>query len=285
MISTSNSRLVQPGDLAQLVSPSNKIYHVRVIPGGQLQTHRGVVRFDDLIGLAWGSQIYSHQGSTFFLLQPGLADLLQEIKRNTQIMYPKDIGFVLVKLGIGPGVNVIEAGTGSGALTTAFAWSVGPEGRVISYENRIEMQNLASKNLDRVGLGSRVTFKLRDIAGGFDETGADAVFLDLPNPYDYISQVKLALKPGGTFGCILPTVNQVERLLPALHQNFFSFTDVCELLLRYYKPVADRLRPTDRMVAHTGYLVFSRSIIPGERIIAEDGNDENEESGEAALQA
>jgi tRNA (adenine57-N1/adenine58-N1)-methyltransferase catalytic subunit len=257
-----SSSVVQAGDLALLVSPSNKTYLVRIIPGGELQTHRGVVRYDDLIGMSWGSQVFSHKGSIFFLLIPGLADILKEIRRNTQIMYPKDIGFILVTMGIGPGVHVLEAGTGSGALTTALAWAVGPQGHVISYEAREPMQNLARKNLERLGLEDRVTLKLRDIGQGFDETGIDAVFLDLPNPNDYIPQVKQALKPGGFFGCILPTVNQVERILPALHQSSFSFSDVCEILLRYYKPVYDRLRPTDRMVAHTGYLIFSRSIIP-----------------------
>lgn len=256
------SNQVQAGDLGLLVSPSNKTYLVRIVPGGQLQTHRGVLHYDDLIGLPWGSQVFSHQGSTFFLLIPGLADILKETRRNTQIMYPKDIGFILVTMGIGPGVRVLEAGTGSGALTTAFAWAVGETGQVYSYEIREPMLNLARKNLEKLGLESRVSLKLRDIADGFDEMNVDAVFLDLPNPNDYIPQVKRALKPGGFFGCILPTMNQVERLLPALHQNFFSFTDVCEILLRYYKPVYDRLRPTDRMVAHTGYLIFSRSIIP-----------------------
>lgn len=262
MVIHSQSTQVQAGDLALLVSPSNKTYMVRIIPGGQLQTHRGVVNFDDIVGLEWGSQISSHLGSTFFLLTPGLGDIIKETKRNTQIMYPKDIGFILVTMGIGPGIQVIEAGTGSGAMTTALAWAVGDDGHVFSYEIREPMLNLARKNLEKLGLEHRVTLKLRDIAQGFDETGVDAVFLDLPNPHDYIHQVKRSLKPGGFFGCILPTMNQVERLLPVLHQNYFSFTDICEILLRYYKPVYTRLRPTDRMVAHTGYLIFSRSIVP-----------------------
>ncbi len=251
------------GDLIQLVSPSNKVYIFRLIPGGQLQTHRGVLNHDDLVGLPWGSQVFSHKGSAYYLLQPSIASLVQETRRNTQIMYPKDIGFLLVVMGIGPGTHVIEAGTGSGALTSALAWAVGDEGHVTSYESREDMQNLARKNLERLGLEARVTLKLKDIGEGFDETGVDALFLDLTNPYDYISQVRLALKPGGTFGCLLPTTNQVARILPELHAQDFAFIDICELLLRYYKPIPQRLRPTDRMVAHTGYLVFGRPIIPG----------------------
>jgi tRNA (adenine57-N1/adenine58-N1)-methyltransferase len=252
----------QPEDLAQLVSPNNKVFTVRLTPGGQLQTHRGYINYDDLIGLPWGSQIFSHKGSSFFLLQPSLADLLKDTRRNTQIMYPKDIGFSLVTMGIGPGTQVVEAGTGSGALTTALAWAVGETGQVITYEVRDEMQNLARKNLRRLGLDHRVIFKSRDIIEGFDETNVDALFLDVQKAFDYIGQVRQALKPGGHFGCILPTANQVERVLTALFQYDFAFVDVCEIILRYYKPVPERFRPTDRMVAHTGYLVFGRPMLP-----------------------
>jgi tRNA (adenine57-N1/adenine58-N1)-methyltransferase len=165
-------------------------------------------------------------------------------------------------MGIGPGSVVLEAGTGSGALTTALAWSVGPQGHVFSYEVRSEMLRLARKNLENLGLIDRVTLIHRDIAEGFDEQGMDSVFLDLPNPYEFIPQVKSALKSGGAFGAILPTTNQVSRLLYTFHPNGFAFVEVCEIILRYYKANADRLRPTDRMVAHTGYLIFARSIQP-----------------------
>jgi len=255
---------IQYGDLAQLVSPTNKIYTIRLVSGGQLHTHRGIVDHDGLAGTRWGSQVFSHLGSAFYVLPPALGSLLQETRRNTQIMYPKDIGFILVTMGIGPGTHVIEAGTGSGVLTTAFAWAVGSQGLVTSYEVRPEMQNLARKNLERLGLQDRVILKLKDIAHGFDESDAQALFLDLPNPFDYLAQVRSSLMPGGFFGCIQPTVNQVSRLIAALHQFNFAFVDVCEIILRYYKPNPSRLRPTDRMVAHTGYLIFGRPFIPGD---------------------
>jgi tRNA (adenine57-N1/adenine58-N1)-methyltransferase len=200
-------------------------------------------------------------GSEFVLLQPSLADLLVETRRNTQIMYPKDIGFILLSMDIGPGKHVLEAGTGSGSFTTALAYAVGTQGKVTSYESRPEFQHLAEKNLNRLGLSERVEFKLRDISEGFDERNVDAVFLDLPNPQDYVLQAKEAIKPGGYLGSILPTTNQVSTLLIALRRSNFAFIEVCEILLRYYKAVADRLRPTDRMIAHTGYLIFSRSMV------------------------
>jgi tRNA (adenine57-N1/adenine58-N1)-methyltransferase len=253
-------RTAQPGDLVMLVGRDHKHFILRLETGAELQTHRGVVRHDQMIGAALGSLIASHTGSQFYLVEPALHDLLLNLRRTSQIIFPKDIGYILLRLLIGPGSTVIEAGTGSGALTTALAWAVGPDGRVVSYDRREDMQQLARRNLERVGLENRVTLKLRDIAEGFDETDADALFLDVPDPHNYLPQVRAALRGGGAFGAILPTTNQVSVLLEALNWHRFAFVEVCELSLRFYKPVPQRLRPTDRMVAHTGYLVFARPV-------------------------
>jgi len=261
-----SSPTILEGDIALIVSAQNKRYMVRITPGQTLQTHRGVIKHDDVIGTLWGSKISSHLGSPYLLLQPSLADILLEIRRNTQIIYPKEVGYILVNMGIGPGKVVVEAGTGSGSLTSALAFAVGSTGRVFSYESRLQMQSLAQKNLERIGLSDRVTFKLRDIQEGFDEENVDALFLDVPNPYDYIPQARKALKLGGFFGSILPTTNQVSQLIVALHREKFAFIDVCEIMLRFYKIAPARLRPTDRMVAHTGYLIFARPVqetVPG----------------------
>lgn len=255
------STSARSGDLAQLVGPQAKHFIFRLSPGLKLETHRGILYHDNLIGKPWGSAVTSHLGRSFVLLQPSLADLLTDLPRTTQIMYPKDIGFVLVSMGIGPGRQVVEAGSGSGALTIALAFAVGDLGQVISYEARSDMQRLAQKNIERLGFSERVVFKLRDITQGFDERGVDALFLDVPNPYDFIGQVRKALKPGGFFGCILPTVNQVITLIIELNRQKFAFIEVCEILLRYYKAVPERLRPADRMIAHTGFLIFARPLL------------------------
>jgi tRNA (adenine57-N1/adenine58-N1)-methyltransferase catalytic subunit len=264
MVSKISSSSASDGDLVQLVGLRHKHFIINLKSGAEFQTHRGILRHDDLIGLPWGTQVFSHLGAPFFLLQPSLADLLVDLPRNTQILYPKDIGFILVTTGIGPGQRVLEAGTGSGSMTIALAHTVGAEGQVVSYEQRPEMQKLARRNLERVGLGDRVELKLRDIGEGFDETDFDTFFLDVQNPYDYLSQVRRALKPGGHFCTLVPTFNQVERTLHALRQNQFAFIETCEILLRYFKSEPTRLRPTDRMVAHTGYLIFARRIEPSE---------------------
>ena len=258
------SSIASEGDLAELVGLRHKHFIVNLNSGAKFETHRGIILHDDLIGKPWGTQVFSHMGAPFFLLQPSLADLLIDIPRTTQILYPKDIGFILVTMGVGPGQKVMEPGTGSGSMTTALAYAVGDSGQVISYEVKPDVQNLARKNLTRFGLESRVDFKLRNIEGGFDETDADSFFLDVPNQYDYIGQVRAALKPGGFLCCLIPTFNQVEKTLNAMRQNNFAFIEVCEVLLRYYKPEPSRIRPTDRMVAHTGFLIFGRRIEPSE---------------------
>lgn len=254
--------IAHDGDLAELVGLRHKHFIITLKAGTKFETHRGVLLHDDLIGISWGSQVFSHTGAPFFLLQPSLADVLVDLPRSTQILYPKDIGFILVSMGIGPGKKVLEAGTGSGSMTIAAAFAVGPQGHVVSYEIREDMQNLAKKNLERVGLSSRVDFKLRDIQQGFDETDADALFLDVANPWDFIPMARAALKPGGFFCSLVPTFNQVEDLLLSLRRSRFAFVEVCEILLRYFKPEPARIRPTDRMVAHTGFLIFARRIEP-----------------------
>ena len=256
--------IARDGDLAQLVGLRHKFFIFMLKAGARFESHRGILMHDDLIGKPWGTQVFSHIGSPFYLLQPSLGDLLVDLPRTTQILYPKDIGFIFVTMGIGPRRKVLEAGTGSGSMTTALAYAVGSEGQVISYEIKPDVQNLARKNLTRFGLESRVDFKLRDIVEGFDETDADSFFLDVPNPYDYTIQVRNSLKPGGFLCCLIPTFNQVEKTLIALRQTNFAFVEVCELLLRFFQAEPSRLRPTDRMVAHTGFLVFARKIEPGE---------------------
>ena len=256
-----NPTTVKPGDIAQLIDPRGRAHILQLVPSGKLQTHLGQIEFDDLFGLYWGSHVKSHTGKNFLLLQPSLHDILLNIRRSGTIMYPKDMGFILLKMNITLGKRIIEAGTGSGAFTTALAVSIGSKGKVYSYDVRDDSQALAQKNLDKLGLKERVKFHCRDITYGFDETGVDALFLDLPNPEDYIEIVRKALKPGGFFGCLLPTTNQVSRLLEALKAFNFSFLEVCEIIQRHYKPVPARLRPEDRLTAHTGYLIFARPML------------------------
>ena len=259
-VGQSNS-FTQEGDLVQLVGLSHKSFIITLKGGEVFHTHRGWLNHDDLIGKKWGSQILSHNGSPFFILQPSMTDILRNTKRSTQIMYPKEIGYILLYMGIGPGSRVIEAGTGSGSFTTALAHAIGENGKVFSYEVKEINQASARKTLQKLSLLDRVELKVKDIADGFDERDVDAIFLDVSNPYDYLDQVKAALKPGGHFGCLVPTTNQVVKVLVALRRSEFAFVEVCDVSVRFYKTEPSRFRPTDRMIAHTGYLIFARPVI------------------------
>ncbi|HOT91716.1 MAG TPA: tRNA (adenine-N1)-methyltransferase [Anaerolineae bacterium] len=254
---------VQPGDIVLLVGKDRKEFIISVEPGREHQTHHGVLPHDVIIGKRWGETVTTHLGYAYLILPPSLEQLVRSIRRATQIVYPKEIGYLLMKMNIGPGTRVIEAGTGSGGLTLALARMVMPHGHVYSYEVRPETQALAQKNLAALGLLPYVTLKLRDVAEGFDERGVDAVFLDVREPWDYLHHVHAALKGGGFFGSLLPTTNQVAALLRHLQQPTFGYIEVEELILRPYKAVPGRLRPFDRIIAHTGYLVFARAL-PGE---------------------
>jgi tRNA (adenine57-N1/adenine58-N1)-methyltransferase len=248
------------GDIAMLVAQDMKHVITKLTPDQTSQTHHGVIEHNDLIGRPWGSRFETHLGVAYFLVQPTMRDMLVNLKRRSQIIFPKDIGYILMRLNVGPGSTIIEVGTGSGALTVALAWSVGPTGRVISFDRREDMQTLAQENLNQLQLSDRVELRLADIEHGFENEQAPALFMDIPNPEEYLPQVRQALLPGGTFGAFLPTTNQISRLLQGLRDHDFGMLDVCEIMLRFYKVVPQRVRPVDRMVAHTGYLVFGRRL-------------------------
>jgi tRNA (adenine57-N1/adenine58-N1)-methyltransferase len=189
---------------------------------------------------------------------------MEKLNRLTQIVYPKDAAYILLRLDVKPGDLVVESGIGSGALTAVFAQAVGKEGKVISYERREEFIKNALSNLRKMGLEERVEVKHRDIASGFDEKEeADALFLDVREPWLYLESAYEALKVGRFMGILLPTANQVIETLKKLKELPFTEPEVCEILLRKYKTVPERFRPEDRMPAHTAYLIFTRKLPKG----------------------
>ncbi len=256
------------GDLVMIWSPKKgDSFLVRLTPKATQSTHLGTLRHDDLVGCSYGDPVLSSTGQDFFLLRPTIGEYMRRLKRQTQIVFPKEAGYIILHLSIFPGARVVECGTGSGSLTTLFANVVGDAGRVFSYDRRPDFSALARANCERWGVDHRVEFNVREIEKGFDETDADAVFLDVPNPEEYISTARKALAPGRQLGLIVPTTNQLERLIPALQAESFVNIEILELFLRRYKALAARLRPEDVMVGHTGYLVFATLVRGrGERI-------------------
>jgi len=243
-----------------LVLLGSKRFLMPLQPGILQHTHHGLIRHDDIIGQAPGTKLATHLGFPLVALRPSLYDVIMNLERISQIVYPKEIGYILMKLSVGPGSHIVEAGTGSGALTAALAHAVRPSGRVHTYDVREDMLRVATRNLTNAALIEFVDLKHRDIADGFDEQDADALFLDVREPWRYLQQAWNALSEGGFFGAIVPTTNQVSDLIAGLGIAHFTDIEVCEILFRAYKPVPARLRPVDRMTAHTGYLVFARRL-------------------------
>jgi len=251
----------QFGDIILLLDPEGKRIVTRLTPKQRVDSHLGFIKHETFLEYEYGTRIPTQLGEGFIMLQPSTVDLVMNVSRATQILYPKDIGYLLMKMNIHPGMRVVEAGTGSGAMTLVLARMVQPLGQVYSYEEREEPQLNARKNIARAGLTSFVEFRVRDIRAGFDERDADALFLDVREPWLFLAQAHAAMKPGGFFGAFVPTTNQVSEMLSEFDRmsNWVN-VQVSEILERQYKTNADRLRPDDRMIAHTGYLLSARPV-------------------------
>lgn len=246
------------GELVIYATPKGKRYLKRLEEGQDWHSADGILRAEDIAAADFGSEVKTSLGVPVRVQKPALFDLIKGVKRQTQIIYPKDIAYICMRLGVGPGRSIIEAGSGSGGLTLALSWFSGATGHVHTHEAREEFHKLAKRNLAWAGVGENVTFYHQDIANGFCTSNADALFLDVRTPWEYLDHAVAAVRPGAMMGFLLPTVDQVGKLLLGLEKGPFAEIEVCELLLRTWKPIADRLRPSDRMIAHTGFLVFCR---------------------------
>ncbi len=251
-------------DLVLLLTGGGKRHLLRLEPGRLFHSNLGKMQHDDLIDLPYGTTVYSHLGHAMLLLEPSLDDRMTRIKRNTQIIFPKDAAMIVRRLNLRGGSRVIEAGTGSGALTIALAWAVAPAGRVFSYEIREDHIQVARSNLEKMGLLQFVDLHSSSILEGFKQRNADALVLDLRTPWIFLEQVRQALRPGGFFVALVPTTNQVCDLLHGLEGSGFADINVEEVLVRAYKPVPDRLRPDDSMVGHTVFLISARPVVDPE---------------------
>lgn len=252
--------VAQEGDLILLMSPDRKRYLIRLRRGARWYSHRGSIAHDDLIGQPLGRTVYTQLGDPHLALEPTANDLIQELPRRTQIIFGKDAAQIILRLNLYPGRTVVEAGTGSGGLTLLLARSVMPSGHVYSYETRLDAFEIARRNLDELGLSPYVTLHNEDIGAGFHEHEVDACFLDVREPWLFLDHAWDVLKGSGIFGSLVPTANQVSHLLEGLQSRPFGDIAVEEVLVRSYKLVPARLRPEDRMIAHTGYLLFGRKI-------------------------
>lgn len=264
--------VAKEGDIVLLVSQERKHYLIRLKPGEEWHCHRGCIRHDALIGQPLGRTVYTQHNAAFLALEPSTHDLIHELPRTTQIIYSKDAAQIAMRLSLYPGRTVIEAGTGSAGLTLVMARAVMPTGHIYSYETRSESFDMARDNLDELSLLPYVTLYNEDITGGFHERDVDAVFLDLREPWVFLNHAWTALKGSGFFGALVPTTNQVSELLMGMKTLPFGDITVEEIVQRPWKPVPGRLRPEDRMIAHSAFLVFARKIEAGDESLSWDAS-------------
>jgi tRNA (adenine57-N1/adenine58-N1)-methyltransferase len=251
---------ITEGDYILLYLDVRRTYMIKVETGKTFHTHKGFVKFDDLIGKDYGSSFKSSLGIDFVVLKPELTDYIMKSSRNTQITYPKDAALIVMFSGIGPGSRVVESGTGTGALTTALAHYVKPNGKIYTYDIREEGQKTAEKNLRRFGLLEFVETKLKDVVTGIDEREVDAVILDLAVPWLVVPQAYEALRPSGTIVSFSPTIDQVVKTVEALREHGFVCIETFECIMRGMQIERGKTRPQTLMTGHTGYITHARKV-------------------------
>lgn len=231
--------------------------------GATYSLHSGALDHDALIGRPDGSLVTTNRGTRLLALRPTFAEQVVERKRSAQPIYPKDLGAVLVHGDLYPGATVVEAGTGTGALTLAALRAVGPLGRVVSYELRPDFAAAARAAIEEVvgELPPNLELKEGDVSSELSERDVDRVLLDLPEPWEAVGAAARALRPGGVIFAHCPNVTQVQRFCDALREaGGFGLIETLELLERGWTVRGRSLRPSHRMVAHTGFLTFARRL-------------------------
>lgn len=239
-------------------------FMVELKPGRTLHTHGGVIKHDDVIDLPEGSVVKTHLGSEFVAARPTLVQKMMKVRRQTQIIYPKEACRIAVELSVGPGSRVLEIGSGSGSMTILLATLVGDVGRVYSFDRSEEFQSNATANVAAYGLEGRVEFKILEAGQPFGLSGLDAAVIDLPAPWEAARAVYDALRPGAMFGSITPNAEQLKHLHRAAAEAGFTDLAAKEIIERtMLVRQQEGVRPSERMNGFTGYLTFGRKLPTG----------------------
>ncbi|MCS7134770.1 MAG: tRNA (adenine-N1)-methyltransferase [Candidatus Pacearchaeota archaeon] len=259
---------MKEGELVMLVDTKKRKYLIVLKKNSFFEFHKGKISHDDLLRKSPGEKIISSKGEELLILKPALFDfVLKKMKRISQVIYPKDIGQILILGDIFPGAKVLEAGTGSGALTCFLVRAVGEKGKVVSVDERKDMIETAKKNIETFYNKKVEEIKhlkleranLKDVK----EKEFDRVILDLPDPWNYLLKIKKVLKQGGILICWLPTVLQIFKLIEEVEKKFyknFELQGIYETLQREWQKKGRSLRPKDLMVGHTGFLIIFYKI-------------------------
>ena len=256
------TRLFAAGERALLLDSKGRRYLITLAEGAQFHSHAGFFAHDDLIGCQEGTTVRTGSGARYLAVRPTLPDFVLKMPRGAQVIYPKDLGQILLLADIFPGARVVEAGVGSGALSMTML-RAGAE--VSGYEIRTDFAERARANVESF-LGSealsRYSVREADIYQGMVETDLDRVVLDLPEPWQVVPHAAGAMRPGAIFLAYLPTINQTATLREALDEHSFVLAETLEILLRTWHVEGRSVRPDHRMVAHTGFLTHARYIGP-----------------------
>ncbi len=253
---------IKEGDYVLLVGDGVRSV-VKVVKGSRINTIRGIINGDDIIGNEYGAVVRTSLGYGIAILRPLITDILLERGgRVTQVIYPKDAAQIIISAGIGPGSKVAEAGVGSGFMTAVLAYYVRPDGKVYGYDKREDSIRTARRNLEMLGLNEWVELRLRDVSTeGFLERGLDAVILDMGDPWNALSKATEALRTDGVLVVYVPTVNQVIRIIAAMNEVGYVNVRMFDVMVREWKTETNEVRPQTWINAHTGFLIIGRRTI------------------------
>ena len=254
--------ILAAGERVLLVDAKERRYLITLRTGASFHTHVGIVEHDLLIGTPEGSTVLGSTGRRFLVVRPTLSDTVLKMPRGAQVIYPKDLGAILIEADIAPGMRVLEAGVGSGALSMALL-RTGAE--VVGYELRPDFADRARANVEAMlgpGPGAPYRVELRDVYEGIEESGLDRILLDLPEPWRVLPHASRALRPGGILCAYLPSINQTAQLRTAMDQHGFGMASTLEVLHRTWHIEDRSVRPDHRMVGHTGFLTTGRRLLP-----------------------
>ena len=273
----------QEGDMALLIDRKGRRYLVTLDLGRSFQTHVGILSHKEIIGQEQGGWFSTTHGQSLLAVKPTFSDYILAMPRGAQVIYPKDLGNILMLADIFPGASVVEAGLGSGALTAALLRAVGEKGRVVTYEVREDMVQRGMKNMCAlVPDPSNHTLHLGDIYEGIAEMDVDRIVLDVPEPWHVVPSAERSLTFGGIFLSFLPTILQVHKLAQALAADSrFQLIETVELLLRPWNVTERSVRPAHRMVAHTGFITTARRCAPKGGTARETASEEGQEEPES----
>lgn len=267
----SNQGFFAAGDRVQLTDPKGKLYSFTIVPGKEWHTHKGWITHDDLIGMPEGSVVSTTAGLKFTAFKPLLADYVLTMPRGATIVYPKDAAMIVGLADIYPGARVLEAGVGSGALTISLLRAAGEKGYVHSVERRADFAENARSNVDAYFESAPSNWKLDvgDLQDQNFESEFDRVILDMLAPWECVDIAARALRPGGVFMSYVATTTQLSATAEAIKEDGrFTEPESSETLVRGWHHEGLAVRPQQRMIGHTGFLIQSRRMAPGVEVLA-----------------